>query len=68
MKGNAGAVAIPRELAAALEQQPQLARIFAKLAPSHRREYAQWIESAKKPATRAARVERALAMIAGRYE
>jgi uncharacterized protein YdeI (YjbR/CyaY-like superfamily) len=52
----------------ALEGRPELAERFAALPPSHRREYVRWIESAKKPATEAARVERALTMIAGRNE
>jgi hypothetical protein len=38
------------------------------LAPWHRRESARWIESTRKPATRAAREECALATIAGQAE
>lgn len=57
-------VEVPDELAAALEGRPDVARTFAALAPSHRREYAEWIAQAKKSETKAARVERALGMIA----
>lgn len=55
---------VPPELTAALEARPDVGRLFLALAPSHRREYADWIATAKKPATKAARVERALALIA----
>jgi hypothetical protein len=54
---------VPDELAAALDDHPHVARAFAALAPSHRREYADWIAQAKKPETKRARVERALSMI-----
>jgi antitoxin component of MazEF toxin-antitoxin module len=57
-------VAIPAELATALAARPDIAHVFETLAPSHRREYADWIAQAKKPATKSVRVERALAMIA----
>jgi uncharacterized protein YdeI (YjbR/CyaY-like superfamily) len=52
---------IPPELAAAFEQRLEL----AALPPSHQRQCTRRIESAKKPATKAVRVERALTMIAG---
>jgi uncharacterized protein YdeI (YjbR/CyaY-like superfamily) len=65
MKGPTAEFATPPELTAALQAQPRIASLFAALAPSHQREYAEWIASAKKPATKAARVKRALAMIAG---
>lgn len=54
---------VPPELAAALKRSPAAGRAFAELAPSHQREYAQWIAGAKRDATKASRVERALAMI-----
>jgi len=34
-----------------------------KFSPSHRKEYVRWIEEAKKPETRAARVAKAIGMI-----
>jgi uncharacterized protein YdeI (YjbR/CyaY-like superfamily) len=56
-------VELPAELAAALAAHPAAS---ATLAPSHQREYAQWISEAKRPATKAARTDRALAMILSR--
>ena len=44
----------PPDLAAAFTPAAQAA--YEKLPPSHRREYVQWIEEAKKPETRARRV------------
>jgi len=37
---------------------------FASLAPSHRKEYLQWIEGTKKPETRARRIQKMCEMIA----
>jgi hypothetical protein len=56
-------VDVPPELAAELERRPAAGRAFADLPPSHQREYAQWIAGAKKDATKAARVKRALELI-----
>lgn len=57
-------VDVPPELAAALASHPRAAARFETLAFTHRREYAQWISSAKKPETREHRVGQAIAMIA----
>ena len=56
---------LPEDLAAALDED---ARAFVDgLAPSHRKEGVRWVEEAKKPETRAARVEKtAEALRAGR--
>ena len=43
-----------------------LAEFFAGCTASHRREYLKWIGEAKKPETRAARIENTVAMLAGR--
>ena len=40
------------------------AEVWEGLSPSHRREYARWIEEAKKPETRQARVAKAAQMLA----
>jgi uncharacterized protein YdeI (YjbR/CyaY-like superfamily) len=37
--------------------------LFATLSYSHKKEYVDWIESAKKPETRASRIEKAITMI-----
>jgi Bacteriocin-protection, YdeI or OmpD-Associated/Domain of unknown function (DUF1905) len=54
---------LPEELAASLDQDPEAAERFAALAPSHRREYARWVGSAKQPATRQRRAAQALEKI-----
>ena len=56
-------VVLPEELSAALAREPALAEIFAALPASHRREYATWVDAAKKPETRAQRAEKTLAML-----
>jgi hypothetical protein len=59
-------VGMPEDLVAALEAAGLTER-FASMAFTHRKEYVQWILEAKKPVTRASRVETAMAMIgAGR--
>jgi uncharacterized protein YdeI (YjbR/CyaY-like superfamily) len=47
---------VPAELTAALKTNAAAATNFAQLAPSHRREYIEWITEAKRPETRAKRV------------
>jgi hypothetical protein len=54
-------VALPDDLAAAFDDDVQ-AR-FDVLAPSHRKEWVRWVEEAKKPETRAARVEKTVESI-----
>ncbi len=49
-------VALPDDLAAAFDDA--LRATFDGLAPSHRKEWVRWVEEAKKPETRAARVEK----------
>lgn len=56
-------VAVPGDFQAALEKNPTAKAIFEKLAYTHRKEYVEWIESAKKPETRQRRIQKALEMI-----
>lgn len=49
-------VALPEDLAAAMDDAAHAT--FAALAPSHRKEWVRWVEEAKRPETRAARVAR----------
>jgi hypothetical protein len=56
-------VALPVELEDALGRDATASAAFAEMAPSCRKEYADWIGSAKKPETRASRVVKALALI-----
>jgi Bacteriocin-protection, YdeI or OmpD-Associated/Domain of unknown function (DUF1905) len=53
-------VQVPPELAAAFEAEPELAARFEKLSFSRKRELADPISEAKKPETRAARVDKAV--------
>lgn len=48
----------PDDLERALAANPEAAAFFAKLAPSHRKEYVNWIVEAKKAETRASRIEK----------
>jgi Bacteriocin-protection, YdeI or OmpD-Associated/Domain of unknown function (DUF1905) len=53
-------VQVPDELRTALEADRSLRAVFDSLSFSHRREYAEWIASAKKPETRERRVAETL--------
>lgn len=55
---------VPKELAAALAKNRKAKAVFDAFAPSHRREYIQWIAEAKRDETRAKRVEQAIEWIA----
>jgi hypothetical protein len=56
-------VEAPEDLAAALTGTPAAQAVWDKLSTSHRREYAKWIEEAKKAETRSSRVAKALALL-----
>lgn len=60
---KARTVSLPRDLQQKLAGRGLLEG-FQKLSYTHKKEYAQWITSAKKPETRAKRLQKALAMIA----
>jgi Bacteriocin-protection, YdeI or OmpD-Associated/Domain of unknown function (DUF1905) len=53
-------VAVPPDFAAALDSHPEARQFFDTLTPSQRRAFVDPIESAKKPETRARRIERAV--------
>jgi hypothetical protein len=57
-------VAVPADLEAALKKSAGQAKAFAALSYSHKKELVDWIEGAKKPETRAARIEKTLIMLA----
>ena len=60
-------VDVPEDLAAALAADPQAGAAFTALAYSHRKEYVRWVTEAKKEATRADRIAKAVEMVrAGR--
>ena len=54
-------VALPDDLSAAMDDAARAA--FEGLAPSHKKEWVRWVEEAKKPETRAARIEKTAAAL-----
>jgi hypothetical protein len=56
-------VDIPPALQKALKAKERAKTVFDGLAPSHRKAYAQWISSAKRPETRDGRVRAAVQML-----
>ena len=57
-------IAMPAEFAAALARVPAAQAEFEAFAPSHRREYLEWVTTAKAEATRAKRIDQAVEWIA----
>jgi uncharacterized protein YdeI (YjbR/CyaY-like superfamily) len=59
-------IRVPEELVAALTcAEPEVRARFDGLAFTHRREYAQWVEEAKRAETRARRADKAIEMLRG---
>jgi hypothetical protein len=56
-------VELPADFAALLAEHPDAEQNFQKLSYTHRREYVQWIESAKREQTRASRLVKAVEML-----
>jgi hypothetical protein len=56
-------VHVPEALATALNSDPMARATFTALAYTHRKEYARWIEDAKREETRQRRVEQAVKML-----
>ena len=56
-------VTVPPELAARLRRNTKAARFFESLAPSYRRQFTGWINSAKREETRRRRVDEAVALL-----
>jgi uncharacterized protein YdeI (YjbR/CyaY-like superfamily) len=57
-------VVIPKDLAAALARRAAARRSFEQFPPSHKREYVEWIEGAKREETRERRLATAIDQIA----
>jgi len=51
-------VTVPPDLRAALAEVPESKKAFAAMSFTHRREYVQWVEEAKRPETRTRRITR----------
>jgi hypothetical protein len=58
-------VTIPAYLKKALAKPPAQTRAFAALSYSHQKEYVDWIEQAKRPETRANRIEKTITLLTG---
>jgi bifunctional DNA-binding transcriptional regulator/antitoxin component of YhaV-PrlF toxin-antitoxin module len=56
-------VVVPAELAAALSADADVRATFDALAFTHRREYAEWVDGAKRAQTRAVRAAKAVEML-----
>jgi hypothetical protein len=56
-------IAVPDDLAAALAEHPQARAFFDGLSYTNRSTYVSWVEDAKKPETRAQRVEKSVAAL-----
>jgi uncharacterized protein YdeI (YjbR/CyaY-like superfamily) len=56
-------VEVPADLATALADAPDAAAFLAGLSHTHQLAYVLWIEAAKKPETRSARVAKAVEML-----
>jgi len=59
-------VSVPRDLAKALKASPRAQAAFEAMSFTHRKEYARWIDEAKRPETRARRIEKAVQMCAAK--
>jgi uncharacterized protein YdeI (YjbR/CyaY-like superfamily) len=57
-------IAMPDDFAASLAADPEAQRHFDAFAPSYRRDYLEWITTAKAPVTRAKRIGEAVSWIA----
>jgi uncharacterized protein YdeI (YjbR/CyaY-like superfamily) len=60
-----GHVVVPRDIAAALAADPEAKKAFASMSPTHRREYVDWVEEAKRSETRARRIVSTVARVRG---
>ena len=58
----------PSYIAAALRLHPEARRFFHELAPSYRRLYVRWIDSAKREETRQKRLREAISLLARRHK
>jgi uncharacterized protein YdeI (YjbR/CyaY-like superfamily) len=57
-------IAAPADLLAALKKNKKALAVFEKFPPSHKKEYIQWIEEAKREETRKKRIDQAVEWLA----
>lgn len=58
----------PSYIVSALRRHPEACRFFDELAPSYRRLYVRWIDSAKREETRQKRLREAISLLARRHK
>jgi uncharacterized protein YdeI (YjbR/CyaY-like superfamily) len=56
-------VQVPKELATELKKNKLASKVFAEFSPSCRREYSDWIATAKRPETKEKRLRQAISLI-----
>jgi hypothetical protein len=56
-------VAVPPDLAVALERDPAIRNTFNGLSYTHRKEYVRWIEEAKREETRTRRIDKSIELL-----
>jgi hypothetical protein len=61
-------VAVPEDVAAALRKTPGAQSAFKTITPALRREFLRWVLSAKRPETRAKRIDRAIPILIERAQ
>jgi hypothetical protein len=59
-------VAVPEDFQQAMDNNPTVKEIFDKFSYTHKKEYVEWIEGAKRQETRERRINKAVEQIAGR--
>jgi uncharacterized protein YdeI (YjbR/CyaY-like superfamily) len=58
--------ALAADVAAALASEPEAETFFQSLAPFYRKNFVRWIESTKRPETRASRIEEMMRLLEAR--
>lgn len=61
-------VEVPEELQKALSKSKKARKTFERIPYSHKKEYVDYIKEAKKPETRAKRVQKTVEMLEGKSE
>ncbi len=61
-------VSVPKELSAALKKHSTASKYFESLAPSHKRDYADYISQAKQEETRLRRLKKVMEMLADKMK
>ena len=63
MERSKGAVIVPEELSAVLQDEPEAKEFFDSLSDGYKRSYCDWVGGAKQEATRVTRAGKALIML-----